>query len=62
MFLSLLKMCYITSYEESKKTLKSFGISFFGGTFADYIKAGIYNLKPHVAELVSFLVSIEEKK
>ena len=48
-------------YEKSKKDLRDVGINpVGGGSVADYIRHGIYDLKPHIAELVSFLNSFEK--
>jgi hypothetical protein len=48
-------------YEKSKKDLQDVGINpVGGGSVANYIRHGIYDFKPHIAELVSFLNSFEK--
>ncbi len=50
---------YYSGYEKSKRDLRDLGINpVGGGSVADYIRHGIYDFKPHIAELVSFLNSI----
>ena len=52
---------YYSGYEKSKKDLQDVGINPVGGvSVADYIRHGIYDFKPHIAELVSFLNSFEK--
>lgn len=52
---------YYSGYEKSKKDLRDVGINAVGGgSVADYIRHGIYDFKPHIAELVSFLDSFEK--
>jgi len=52
---------YYSGYEKSKKDLQDVGINPVGGvSVADYIRHGIYDLKPHIAELVSFLNGFEK--